>query len=212
METAQVVLAIALVVWVVAGIAVAFIMRRSGHDFALWLLLGVLLGPFTALFALERHRRDERRSVGRVGNIHSDRFDAIAAIDGSDESIDAARIAVDLFGDSLDSLTLVTVLDYEAGASFIPKSHAYSLLGEVASRIEFEPVETAVIYGPLAAALSKLAQESGFELIIVGARGWGMSEAIFGSVTASLIGESGIPVFVGPRLSVASASPGRGSA
>jgi nucleotide-binding universal stress UspA family protein len=205
LESAQILLIIAVVIWLGAGSTVALMMRRSGHDFLLWLFLGVLLGPFTAMFALERHRRDERRRIGRVGAEHAERFDAIAAIDGSEESIHAARIALDLFGDSLSSLTLVTVLDYEAGGTSIPQSQAYALLADVASQIEFEPVNTAVIYGPAAASISKLAQESGFELIIVGSRGRGMSKAIFGSVTATLVGGSAIPVFVGPRHPVGSA-------
>jgi nucleotide-binding universal stress UspA family protein len=41
--------------------------------------------------------------------------------------------------------------------------------------------------------------EADIEMIVVGARGHGVSEALFGSVTKRLIGGCGIPVFVGPK-------------
>lgn len=56
-------------------------------------------------------------------------------------------------------------------------------------------------YGLPAEAIARPAQEGGFELIIVGARGHGMSKALFGSVTAKLIGGTRVAVFVGPSVS-----------
>ena len=182
----------------------ALVMRRSGHDFGFWLTLGMLLGPFAAFFARERHRLDMRKGIGRTGESREGQFDALAGIDGSEESINAVQVALSLLCETLNSLTLVTALDYEASGSFtgiVSQSDAYSRLAEVASKLEFEPIETKVLYGSPAETIAMFAREGGFELIILGARGQGMSKALFGSVTAKLTGGTGVPVFVGPIVS-----------
>ena len=204
MDSTQILTVLLIATWLAGGAAVAVVMRRSGHDFGLWLALGMLLGPSTAFFAQERHRLDMRQGIGRIGEIHTDPFDAVAGIDGSEESITAVQAALSLLGETLNSLTLVTALDFEASGSFtgiVSQSHAYSRLADVASKLEFEPIEMRLLYGSPAETIARLAREGGFELIIVGARGHGMSKALFGSVTAKLIGSTGVPVFVGPSVS-----------
>jgi nucleotide-binding universal stress UspA family protein len=145
-----------------------------------------------------------RQGIARIRELQTGPFDAVAGIDGSEESITAVQTALSLFGETLNSLTLVTALDFEASGSFtgiVSQSHAYSRLADVASTLEFEPIEMRLIYGSPAEAIARLAQEGGFELIIVGARGHGMSKALFGSVTAKLIGGTRVAVFVGPSVS-----------
>jgi nucleotide-binding universal stress UspA family protein len=203
LDSTQILMAVLAVTWLAGGAAIAIAMRRSGHDFGLWLALGVLLGPFAALFAQERHRLDRQRGFDRITELRTGPFDAVAGIDGSEESISAVQMALSLFGDTLNSLTLVTALNYETRGSFtgiVPQSDAYSRLVDVASKLEFEPIEMMLLYGPPAETIARLAQEGGFELLILGARGHGMSEAFFGSVTAKLIGNTQVPVFVGPRV------------
>lgn len=205
MDSTQILIALLITIWLAGGVAVAVVMRRSGHDFGLWLALGVLLGPTTAFFAQERHRLDTRQRIGKIRGVHTGPFDAVAAIDGSEESIAAVQTALSLLGETLNSLTLATVLEFEASGSFTgigPQSHAYSRLADVASKLEFEPIEMTLLYGSPAENLARLAQEGGYELIILGARGHGMSKALFGSVTAKLIGSTPVPVFVGPSVSV----------
>lgn len=204
MDSTQILIALLIATWLAGGAAVAVVMRRSGHDFGLWLALGMLLGPSTAFFAQERHRLDMRQGLGRIRESHTGPFDAVAGIDGSEESITAVQTALSLLGETLNSLTLVTTLDFEASGSFtgiVPQSHAYSRLADVASKLDFEPVEMTLLYGSPAETIARLAQEGGFELIILGARGHGMSKALFGSVTAKLIGSTPVPVFVGPSVS-----------
>jgi nucleotide-binding universal stress UspA family protein len=145
-----------------------------------------------------------RQGIGRIRELHTGPFDALAGIDGSNESITAVQAALSLLGETLNSLTLVTALNFEASGSFtgiVPQSDAYSRLADVASKLEFEPIEIRLLYGSPAETIAKLAQEGGFELIILGARGHGMSKALFGSVTGKLIGGSRVPLFVGPSLS-----------
>jgi nucleotide-binding universal stress UspA family protein len=204
LDSPQVLIALLITIWVAGGAAVATVMRRSGHNFSFWLTLGILLGPLTAFFAQERHRLDLGRGIGRAEEFRSGRFDALAGIDGSEESIAAVRTALSLLGGTFSSLTLVTALDYEASGSFTgitSQSDAYSRLADVASHLDFEPIEKRLIYGSPAKTIASFAQEGGFELIILGARGHGMSKALFGSVTAKLTGGTRIPVFVGPAAS-----------
>lgn len=87
-------IALLIITWLAGGAATALIMGWSGHDFGLWLALGVLLGAFAAFFAQERHRLDRGRAVPRMGELRSGRFDALAGIDGSDESVAAVRTAL----------------------------------------------------------------------------------------------------------------------
>jgi len=148
--------------------------------------------------------RPHREGIGRIREFHTGPFDAIAGIDGSEESITAVQTALSLLGETLNSLTLVTALDFEDSGSFtgiVSQSHAYSRLADVASKLEFEPIEMRLLYGSPAETIARFAQEGGFELIILGARGHGMSKVLFGSVTAKLIGSTPVPVFVGPSVS-----------
>lgn len=202
MDLDETLLLLLLATWLAGGVAVALLMGRSGHDFRLWLALGALLGPFAGLFAYERHRLDTRRRKRPSIEFHPGPFDAVAGIDGSEESVAAVETALRLFVDSLSSITLVTVLDYESGGSFTGiarQSEAYSRLAEVASNLEFEPIELKLVYGSPGAAIAELAAEGGFELVVVGARGNDMSQALMGSVTERLIGNAPVPVFVGPH-------------
>jgi nucleotide-binding universal stress UspA family protein len=204
MDATWLLVVLLLFVWLAGGLAVAFIMRRSGHDLHMWLPLGVLLGPLAALFAQERHRLDTQHRPLSTGESRAGPFDALAGIDGSEESIAAVRTALRLFGDSLSSLTLVTVLDYESSGSFtgiVPQSSASSRLADIASNLEFDPTEIVLLFGAPEKQIAALAAERGFELIIAGARGKGMSEALFGSVTEKLVGTAPVPVFVGSGIS-----------
>ncbi len=45
-------------VWATIGVVVAFLMRRRGHDFFVWLVLGVAFGPVVVPLAFERSRPD----------------------------------------------------------------------------------------------------------------------------------------------------------
>jgi nucleotide-binding universal stress UspA family protein len=201
METVEIFL-IALA-WVLSGVATAFVMRRRGHDLAVWLGLGSVLGPFIIPLAIERARFHEAASAGsRVIETPIRRgFDVVAGIDRSDEAIAAVDAAVELFGHSITTLTLVTVLDYDAqsaAAGFEPREKAQEVLDELAARVDVGFVRTQILFGRADRELAEYASTHGAELIVVGARGHGTSEALFGSITSRLVGACGVPVFVGP--------------
>lgn len=189
--------------WVTIGLAVGYLMRRRGHDFFVWLVLGVGLGPLVVPLAIERARfHSAAEGPLRTAPTPPHRgVDLLAGIDGSDESIAAIRSALDLFGDKVTSLTLVTVLDYDSEASPAgaeAREEARAMLDRVSDEIDYKPVFTEVQFGRADKALAEYARTGGMELVVVGSRGHGATEAMFGSITARLVGECVIPVFVGP--------------
>lgn len=189
--------------WIAIGLFTAFVMRRRGHDFYVWLMLGTVLGPLVLPLAIERVRfhetRDRRSALLPAPPARG--FDLVAGIDGSEESMEAVRSALRLFGGSLTSLTIATVLDYDSESALAgheQREQARQLLEEVASSADVDFVRTEIVYGRPDQALTELARTTGAELIVVGARGRGATEALFGSVTSRLVGACEVPVFVGP--------------
>lgn len=193
-------------VWVAIGIICAFVMRRRGHDFYVWLALGTVLGPLVIPLAIERarfHGVVDRRSETIPTPLRSG-FDVVAGVDGSDESLGAVNSALELFGDSITSLTLATVLDYDsesAAAGTEPREQAREILDKAAVAIDLDFVRTEILYGRADRALAEFARTHGAELIVVGARGHGATEALFGSITSRLVGSCEVPVYVGASIS-----------
>lgn len=190
-------------IWIAIGLVVAFWMRRRGHDFFVWLILGAVLGPLSIPLAVSRDR-DVSSIAGAV--VEPERpggFDLLAGLDGSDDAVHALSAAIDLFGDRISSVTLATVLSYEAEttpAGEESQNEALQMLNEVAAQIDIESVETRLLFGKPADALTLLASSGGFELIVVGPRGHGATTALFGSAAGAIVGRGPVPVFVGPAL------------
>lgn len=201
MEPVQIVMI--LILWIATGVLTAFVMRRRGHDFAVWLALGSVLGPFIIPLAIGRARYHQA-AVARSETIETPirhGFDVVAGVDGSDEAAAAVEAAIELFGDSITTLTLATVLDYDAesaAAGIESREKAQSLLEEIASRADVGFVRTQLLFGRADRELAAYARTHGAELIVVGARGHGTSETLFGSITSRLVGACEVPVFVGP--------------
>lgn len=200
--TDNVLLAVCVATWVVMGLAVALLMGRRGHDFVIWALVGLLMGPFLIPFAVERVRYHEQGLQSDARRVfHEGRFDVLAGLDGSEEGRLALETALTLFGETISTVTLVRVLDYDSKGT-VGGVHAYEgaidMLADVSERLGLTDAETQVLFGSPAEALIRRATETGIELIVVGARGRGASEALLGSVTSRLVGASVVPIFVGP--------------
>lgn len=195
-------LVIAAVIWLVIGVLIAFVMRRRGHNFWVWVAIGCVLGPLAVPLAIERARFHPIEYQIPVMREAPGKFDVLAGIDGSAESVAAVKAALALFGDSVSSLTLATVLDYDSGGSYTgseSRAEALDRLRRSAEEIRFEPTETRLLFGRADEALVAHAIGADIEMIVVGARGHGLSEALFGSVTKRLVGGCEVPVFVGPK-------------
>jgi nucleotide-binding universal stress UspA family protein len=201
MDSTQLVAILLAVTWVVGGFVVAVFMKRAGRDFRLWLGLGVLLGPFAGLFAPASRTEARRGPYSTEHTYRSGDFDVLAGIDGSPESVAALRSAVGLVGDRISSLTLARVLDFEAAGSYsgmAAQAEACEELGRVSDAIDGQLVDIELLYGAPGRALAEFARDQGMELIVIGARGRGMTRALFGSVARDLVGRSEVPVLIGP--------------
>lgn len=195
-------LVIAGLTWLVIGLVIAVVMRRRGHDFWIWLALGCVLGLLAIPLAVERARFHPIEHEEPAPIRHPGRLDILAGVDGSPEAIAAVIAALSLFGDRVTSLTLAKVVDYDSGGEYTGsevREQAMSDLRDAAEAIQYQKTETRVLYGRPDRALVDHARETNAELIVVGARGHGVTERLFGSVTSRLVGGYGIPVFVGPR-------------
>lgn len=202
------------IVWVAVGLVVAFIMRRRGYNFYLWFVLGTVLGPLIVPYAIERSRfhaaewdSEPVPPPARSG------LDVLVGLDGSDESIAALDAAMALFGDSVTSLTIATVLDYDSQFALggVETGQAQAMVDAAASAIDFDLVQIEILFGRADRTLVEYAKTHGIELIVVGPRGHGATEALFGSTTSRLIGTSEFPVFVGPSTVGAHAPHSAGS-
>ena len=189
-------------VWLLAGVVIAIVMRRRGHDFWVWLALGCTLGPLAAPLAIERARFHPIEYREEPPTRRPGALDVLAGIDGSPEAIAAVRAALELLGSCVTSLTLVRVVDYDSGGEYTGsdvRDEALAQLREAAEAIEYENAETRLLFGRPDHAMVEYAHIINAGLIVVGARGRGLSQRLFGSVTSRLVGGHAIPVFVGPR-------------
>lgn len=192
------------IAWLATGLILGYVMKRRGHDFYVWLLLGSVLGPLSIPLAFE-NVRSEAEIVTTEAALHPKTkggLDVLVALDGSDESAEALRTALPVMGMAPTSLTFVTVLDYEAfdaPADSEVRLNAEAMLDKAANSVTDREVTTAVLFGKPSRVLLDYAVETGKDVIVIGARGHGASELIFGSVARAIVSESPVPVLVGPR-------------
>ena len=199
MDVATIVIIIVLG-WALFGVSMALLMGRWGYQPFTWLLLALVLGPLVLPVAGSTNRLDRPRVVARpsTGRKRSGPVDVLAGIDGSTESETAVRSAIHLLGSRIGRLTIATVVDFDT-AAMSPQSEeqrrARELLDRATEPIEPKP-ETIVLSGQPAEILRKLAAVNGYELIVVGRRGRGMSTRLLGSVASDLARGGDVPVLV----------------
>ncbi len=200
LSTATEVLAIAVAVWLTIGITLAVVMGRRGHGAFQWLILGTVLGPI-ALPLAWTSIRDERPAHVRElteGTPGTGDTDVLVGIDGSPESEQALRSAVELVGARLGRLTLAGVIDTNntSQQARSNEERAIRLLeGSVASTDGHEPA-TILLSGQPAEALASHAGKEGYDLLVVGRRGRGLSKAVLGSTAARVANRTHVPVLI----------------
>ncbi|HVW34267.1 MAG TPA: universal stress protein [Acidimicrobiia bacterium] len=196
---------IVVAVWISFGPALALVMGRRGHNPSAWGVFGALLGPIAVPVAFDATRRNRTMAVKTVsaGGPAGDGIAVLAGIDGSEEARQALTRAAALFGKRIGRLVLVSVLPYDSADDPAvlksDESEAGLWLAPAAAAVaELNPEEYIVVGRP-AAALAELAESDRFDVIVVGARGKGLSHHLFGSVAAALVESSPVPVLVGGR-------------
>lgn len=199
MDTATIVLIVALG-WALFGVSMALLMGRWGYQPFTWLVLALVLGPLVLPVAANTNRLDRPRVVARpsTGRNRTGSVDVLAGVDGSAESETAVRSAIDLLGPRIGRLTIATVVDFDTAARS-PQSEeqqrARDLLQRAAEPIEPTP-GTIVLSGRPAELLRKFAAVNGYELIVIGRRGRGMSTRLLGSVASELAHGGDVPTLI----------------
>jgi nucleotide-binding universal stress UspA family protein len=188
--------------WLVIGLAASIVMARRGHDAWVWGVLGALLGPLVIPLAVAAIRREQaaQREVVTLesGALGAGPVSVLVGVDGSADARRAAQAAVDLLGPRLGRVTLATVLDYDVAdrVSAPDRAGANAVVAETAEELRGVDARTVVLVGRPADALLRYASEASVDLVAIGARGRGLSEAVLGSVAAQLIRASKVPILV----------------
>lgn len=209
--TVVVVIILIVLLWLLVGFALGLYEARRGHWHWLW-LLGAIAGPLAIPLArqIEQNERlarplDVTAATGRgPGGVR-----LLAGIDGSDESIDAARRAANLLGSRLGDFTLAMVIDFdlhEAVPGPLSPDHPRvaderAILESAAASLDaslgFAPA-TVLLSGAPAEALRQQATDARFDLLAVGSRGRGMTKRLVGSCASQLAQGSPVPALIMP--------------
>jgi nucleotide-binding universal stress UspA family protein len=192
--------------WLVTGVVLALIMGRRGYDPFVWWLLGTLLGPVAVVLALVSTRRRRGRAPvhpigGRVEGRVEGRVDLLGGLDGSTHAVAALHAALDLLGNRLGRVTLATVLPFgESTQRRLDSSAARARLKEVAASLVQRGVggvpAIVLLSGYPPDELERVAIDEGYDLLVVGARGAGLSTALLGSTATTLAARGRVPVLV----------------
>lgn len=212
-------IAIIVLSWLVVGAGLGLYEARRGHWHWLW-LLGAVAGPLAIpitreLESNERFARPVPMSSATGSGPGAVRL--LAGVDGSDSSITAARLAANLLGSRLGSMTLAVVATFEvheksAGEltadddALAPERRMLeSAAADIGRWLGFDPA-TVVLSGAPDDALRRYAADEGFDVVAVGSRGRGLSTRLLGSCAAGLAGESSVPTLIMPVTRTASRS------
>jgi nucleotide-binding universal stress UspA family protein len=193
------------VIWIAIGVVTALFMGRRGYSPWGWGLLGAMLGPmvlpFLFLRPYEKAAPDPLRVVHR-GTTAPTGISALVGVDGSPQSHAAAQEVVALFGPRLRSLTLATVVDFdtaeriEHGADTESDRAARTILAAAECDSPTVRPTTVMLRGRPATALAAYAREHAIDVVAVGRRGRGLSEALLGSVAEALVGMPNVVVLI----------------
>jgi nucleotide-binding universal stress UspA family protein len=167
--------------WVGVGVLLALIMGRHGHDPFAWWLLGILLGPLALPLAVSADRQGERAWLVRAERPGRGPVDVLVGLDGSPEAAAALAAALDLLGPELERQGRLAQLRLSTGEHSLDDAWAPALV---------------LAAGRPADVLSRLAAEGGYDLLVVGGRGTGLSKVLLGSTATTLAAKAKVPVLV----------------
>ena len=209
------------VAWLVVGAAVGVVEARHGHWRHSW-VVSAILGPFALALALERRRlTPPSPAVLTAGRARRGPVDLLLGFDGSATSMEAAALAIGLFGPRVRRVTLATVLDVDTAAPHTDSAlYAEPWPEEQAARHDLDTAVSAleeslgikpgsvILAGAPADALERYAIDGGYEVLVVGCRGTGLSKLLLGSCASTLAGKARVPVMLIPAASVTSLPSG----
>jgi nucleotide-binding universal stress UspA family protein len=198
--------------WLGVGLLLALVMGRRGHDPFPWWLIGSVLGPLALPLALsaERRRLGAASRTVRAGVPGHGPVDVLAGIDGSPEAAAALATALDLLGPRVGRLTLASVTRLDGSVEHEREERqALAELERQAELVRARLVATpsappgrprlpqiVLLSGRPSEALERLATEGGFDLLVVGTRGSGLSKFLLGSTARALAVHAKVPVLL----------------
>lgn len=199
------------VAWLTVGAVVGVVEARHGGWHRGW-VVAAIFGPLAIPLALQRRRQARPRpAVLTSGRARQGPVDLLIGIDGSPGSIAAASLAVRLFGPRVRRVMLATALDLdtamphrEGGLYPEPwpeeeaaRTHLDSAAAALQHECEVTP-GSVVLAGEPADALEQYAISEGYEVIVVGCRGTGLSKRVLGSCASKLARKTAVPVLLIP--------------
>lgn len=204
--------------WLLIGAVVGVIEARHGGWRHSW-VVSAIFGPFSVPLALQRRRLERPEpSVLTPSRPRRGKVDLLIGLDGSDASTAAASLALGLFGPRTRRVTLATVLDVDTAAPHADhvlypgpwpeETAARALLDTAAAELgaRFDATPGAVVLaGVPADALEQYAVDEGYEVIVVGCRGKGLSKLLLGSCASQLACKTKVPVLLIPAGTVGTA-------
>jgi len=200
------------VAWLAVGAAVGVVDARRGHWRHSW-VVSAILGPFAVALAWERrHLAPPSPTVLTKGRARRGPVDLLLGFDGSPSSMEAAVLAIGLFGPRARKVMLATVLDVDTAAPHadselypVPwpeEQAARDHLDTAVSSLEADfgiEAGSVILAGAPADALERYAVEEGYEVLVIGCRGKGLSKVLLGSCASTLARAAKVPVMLIPE-------------
>jgi nucleotide-binding universal stress UspA family protein len=181
--------------WMAMGLVAALLMGRRGHDPFRWWVLGAVFGPLVLILAIEGvlAERESPAATIEQGREGEGPIRVLVGIDGSAESLASLRAVTAVLGPRIGRLTLATVVPFDGT---LPETDAGQVMIEAARVVaDFHPT-TVVLHGEPAHELGAFAEREGFDVLVVGNRGRGISRMLTGSVASQLLSTDMVPVMV----------------
>ena len=184
------------VVWLAIGVALSIVMGRRGHISVGWWALGAMLGPLAIVAALGtlRHEKEEAPSVIVPPLPLGGAVNVLVGIDGSEEGRLALQKIIALLGPRLGRLCLATVVPYEDVPDH--RRQAVAELDRHARLCGITGAGQELLCGPPAAALGDFARAGGYDVLVVGGQGQGLTKAVLGSTASALAAACPVPVLI----------------
>ena len=197
--------------WLAVGALVGVVDARHGGWKYSW-VVDALFGPFAIPVVIQRrHQAPPEPTVVASSRARRGPVDLLIGFDGSESSMSAASAALDLFGPMVRRVTLATVLDVDAA-----RLHTADVLNplpwpeEEAARAQLEAAATSLrqrsgvgpgsvlLAGEPADALEQYAIAEGYEVIVIGCRGKGLTKLVLGSCASKLASGTKVPALLIP--------------
>ncbi len=196
------------------GALSAYTASRWGRDPFGWLLLGAVLGPLGFLLLVAMHADDARRSRQLLAERAVERgaragLRVLVATDGSICSAKAVQYVVERLRNTLGEVTVVSVLPLEmANGTAKPEDsprrqrleeEIQGQLGATCATLRAAGITCSkmVRFGDPADEIVRLAEEGGFDMIVMGRRGRGpVAKLLLGSVSEKVVRSASCAVAV----------------